>query len=397
MSEEQTDETVEPARNRATTEDDPGAKPSSGTVCCCTALGAPGRGGSYKEKPHWMKGSAQTVVGDVPQVSTRLQFRDHLGAFVKRLAIRRMHYRVKPGLYAVGNPGPESLVFVSANYKMSFDRLRSELGGLDAWIVVLDTKGINVWCAAGKGTFGTDELVNRLEQTRLPEIVSQRKLIVPQLGATGVCGHEVRRRTGFSVVFGPVRAHDIPAFLEAGMTATPEMRRVRFALRDRLVLVPTELMIFAKFVILIAVIRFLVAGLGPGLFSIDRALSIGLGSTMLKCGALLAALAITPILLPWLPGRAFALKGAWVGLAMALVVNGYELARPGHFDSWLTGVALLFLMPAAVSFCAMLFTGASTYTSFSGVRREMRIAVPIQLTAAVLGVALLVAKNLLET
>ena len=389
MSEEKTDETVEPPHNAPMIKDDPGAKPSSGAVCCCATPRAPGRGGSYKEKPHWVEGSVQTVVGDVPQVSTKLQFRDHLGAFVKRCAIRRMRYRVKPGLYVVGNPGPESLVFVSANYKMSFDRLRSELGGLDAWIMVLDTKGINVWCAAGKGTFGTDELVNRLEQTRLPEIVSQRKLIVPQLGATGVCGHEVKRRTGFSVVFGPVRADDIPAFLEAGMTATPEMRRVRFALRDRLVVVPTELMIFAKFVILIAVIRFLVAGFGPGLFSIDRALSIGLGSTMLKYGAFLAALAITPILLPWLPGRAFALKGAWVGLAVALVVNGYELVLPGLFDSWLTGVALLFLIPAAVSFCAMLFTGASTYTSFSGVRREMRMAVPLQFAAAFLGTALL--------
>ena len=340
-----------------------------------------------------MKDFIKTVVGDVPQVSTRLQFRDHLGGFMKRCAIGRMRYRVKPGLYAVGNSGPDSLVFVSANYKMSFDRLRSELSGLDAWIMVLDTKGINVWCAAGKGTFGTDELVNRLEQTRLPEIVSQRKLIVPQLGAAGVCGHEVKRRTGFSVVFGPVRAHDIPAFLEAGITATPEMRRVRFALRDRLVLVPTELMIFAKFVILIAVIRLLIAGFGPGLFSIERALSIGIGSTVLKYGAFWAALSITPILLPWLPGRAFALKGAWVGLAVVLLLVGYELVSPGLFDSWLTGLALLFLIPAAISFAAMLFTGASTYTSFSGVRREVRIAAPVQLAAAFLGVALLIVKG----
>ena len=77
-----------------------------------------------------------------------------------------MDYRVEPGLYAVGSPTADSPVLVSANYKMSFDRLRSALPGVDAWILVLDTKGINVWCAAGKGTFGTDELVRRIEAAR---------------------------------------------------------------------------------------------------------------------------------------------------------------------------------------------------------------------------------------
>ena len=83
---------------------------------------------------------------------------DHLAA---RFRIRRGKHRVTPGLYALGSPTPESPVFVSANYTLSFDALRSSLAGVDGYILVLDTHGINVWCAAGKGTFGTDELVNR--------------------------------------------------------------------------------------------------------------------------------------------------------------------------------------------------------------------------------------------
>ena len=98
-----------------------------------------------------------------------------------RWGIGRMLYRVEPGLYAVGRPDPQSPVLVSANYKLSFDRLRRQLGGWDAWILVLDTKGVNVWCAAGKGTFGTDELVGRVESCRLAEVVAHRRLIVPQL------------------------------------------------------------------------------------------------------------------------------------------------------------------------------------------------------------------------
>jgi CO dehydrogenase/acetyl-CoA synthase gamma subunit (corrinoid Fe-S protein) len=75
-----------------------------------------------------------------------------------RWGIGRHRYRIEPGLYAVGTPGSDSPVLVTANYKMSFDALRRELGGLDAWILVLETDGINVWCAAGKGTFGTEEV-----------------------------------------------------------------------------------------------------------------------------------------------------------------------------------------------------------------------------------------------
>ena len=94
-----------------------------------------------------------------------------------------MNYRVEPGLYAVGQPDPQSPVLVSANYKLSFDRLRCRLAGLSVWILVIDTNGINVWCAAGKGTFGADEIVRCVESSRLSEVVAHRTLIVPQLGA----------------------------------------------------------------------------------------------------------------------------------------------------------------------------------------------------------------------
>jgi CO dehydrogenase/acetyl-CoA synthase gamma subunit (corrinoid Fe-S protein) len=110
-----------------------------------------------------------------------------------------MRYTVEPGIYAIGEPTAESPVFVSANYRLSFNRLRSGLAGRDGWILVLDTKGINVWCAAGKGTFGTEELVNRIETVGLGGIVAHRKLIVPQLGAPGISAHEVKQQSGSSL------------------------------------------------------------------------------------------------------------------------------------------------------------------------------------------------------
>jgi hypothetical protein len=129
---------------------------------------------------------------------------------------------------------------------MTFDVLRKELGGQNAWILVLETEGINVWCAAGKGTFGTEEVARRVKTTRLAEVVNHRSLILPQLGAPGVAVHRVREECRFSVVYGPVRAQDIPRFLSEGMKTTPEMRRVTFPVSERLALTPVELVGFLK-------------------------------------------------------------------------------------------------------------------------------------------------------
>ncbi|MCG6550932.1 MAG: hypothetical protein L7F77_01295, partial [Candidatus Magnetominusculus sp. LBB02] len=89
---------------------------------------------------------------EIKEVSATLSRNDQWGAVKCRLTSFRNKYTVTPGLYAVGRPSDNSDVFVSANYKLSFDKLRSALPGKDAWILALDTKGINVWCAAGKGT-----------------------------------------------------------------------------------------------------------------------------------------------------------------------------------------------------------------------------------------------------
>jgi acetyl-CoA decarbonylase/synthase complex subunit gamma len=135
-----------------------------------------------------------------------------------------MNYTIEPGLYALGNPGDESPVLVTANDKMSFDRLREALPGRNAWILVLDTDGINVWCAAGKGIFGTEALLRRITLSGLTQIVTHRELILPQLGGPGVAAHRVKKLSGFRVHYGPIKAVDLPSYLDSGLNATPEMR-----------------------------------------------------------------------------------------------------------------------------------------------------------------------------
>lgn len=330
-------------------------------------------------------------VAKAPGTFGDLTWRDRLGTLRVRLGIGRMNYRVQPGLYALGRPTPESPVLLSANFKLSVDHLRAGARGLDAWILVLDTHGINVWCAAGKGTFGTDEVVRQVESVGLSARVSHRKLVLPQLAAPGVAAHEVKRRTGFRVVYGPVRAADIPAFLAARMTATPEMRRVRWGWRDRAILIPVEVVAGAKYPVLAAAALALLSVLAARGMSWAGSVSIGTAAAGLTVIAFLSGIALGPLLLPWLPGRPFALKGAVLGLLVVagLAALGWPAAAFG--GSWLHAAAWAMLLPALTSFVVMNLTGSSTFTSLSGVLREMRVAVPLQILAAVIGIGLWVA------
>ena len=328
----------------------------------------------------WVIGQVQALVGFVPCVATRWTWRDWLGACLVRCNLGRMRYLVEPGLYAVGQPDGDSHVLVSANYKLSFDHLRRALDGLDAWILVVDTHGINVWCAAGKGTFGTEEVVHRLTVSDLVSVVTHSTLILPQLAAPGVAAHTVRKRTGYRIVYGPVRAKDIPEFLDNGMKATPEMRRVSFTLQERLAVVSVELVqrVVPALVILLAFC--LAAGLGRHGYRLATAQWPRIAATVWV--NFFAGIVLVPALLPWLPGRAFALKGAAIGVA-----TGVLLCWGGHYGA-VEGISVALLSVAACSFLGLTFTGSTPYTSASGVRREMVWAIPAQITAAGAGLVL---------
>jgi len=367
-----------------------GTEKADKSCCCCAAVGT--QADIIQDPPstseRWVLGTLDTPTGIVPQVDTLLRPTDHLGTWRVRWGIGRMQYRVDPGLYAVGRPTPESPVLVSANYKMSFDRLRSQLVGIDAWVLVLDTQGVNVWCAAGKGTFGTNEIVGRVRADQLAEVVSHRTLVIPQLSAPGVAAHQVKNRCGFRVVYGPVRAVDLPAFLASGMKATPEMREVTFLLLDRLALVPVELVRWAKYAVLLALALLFLAGLGAEGYSWQRVAGTGLLSGGLLLATYVASNVLGPALLPWLPGRALSVKGACLGIVFVVALAALCWLSPGLAARWPTMLGWGLMIPAVTSFITMSFVGSTTYTSLSGVRWEMRIAVPLQLIAAVAGMVL---------
>ncbi len=315
---------------------------------------------------------------NIPVVNTRLTLADRLGGWAARWGFGRNRYSIVPGLYAVGDPDAKCVVLVTANYKLSFDALRKELGGLDAWILVLDTKGINVWCAAGKGTFGTDELVRRIELSGLPAIVSHRTVIVPQLGATGVAAFKVKQESGFKVVFGPIRTRDIKAFLLNGMKATGGMRSVTFTLPERLAVVPVELVSSMKILLLVFAALALV-NLFVGKIPLTSLLLEGLPFL----GAVLTGTVVVPLLLPWIPFRSFALKGWLLGILWALGISLIRDVGAARLAGY------LLILPAVSSYLALNFTGSTTFTSQSGVNREIRLFARPMAVSGILGILVL--------
>jgi len=334
-------------------------------------------------------GSGASAAGNVPVVPTRWSRRDSWGRLKCRLFNSfRMNYTVQPGIYAAGRPDRGSAVLVTANYKLSFDLLRRELTGFHAWIVVLDTRGINVWCAAGKGTFGTEELIHRIRATRLPKIVEHRRIILPQLGAPGVQAHIVRERTGFSVEYGPVYARDLPAYLRNGHKATAEMRKVRFGFRERLELTPMEIVPALKGFLIFLGAVFLLFGLQREGILFRSALHNGLPVAILGAAALLSGTFFAPLFLPWIPFRSFALKGLLVG-GVATGALVFLVPAEALQSVYLQAFSLVFF-PAAGSYLALQFTGSTTFTSISGVKKELKIGLPLYIAAGVIALVLLV-------
>jgi NAD-dependent dihydropyrimidine dehydrogenase PreA subunit len=153
---------------------------------------------------------------------------------ILQTALRFLPFPVRTGLRRVGNPGPQSPVFLTGNFGLTVRRVAKALRGIDAYLLVANSRGINVWCAATGGHLTTDDAVSVLKTSGIGDLVEHRRLVLPQLSATGIERKVLEERTGWRPVFGPVYAEDIPAYLDNHYRKTEDMRMVRFNLGQRL-------------------------------------------------------------------------------------------------------------------------------------------------------------------
>jgi len=340
-------------------------KPNSGPACKCGADTAP-----------------TAAIPPLPPIDKR-------GNLMCRISNRfRMQYSIAPGLYSIGSPTDESPVLVTANYRLTINRLREAMETADIWVLVLDTKGINVWCAAGKGTFGTGELINEIACSGLENFVKHRTIILPQLGAPGVAAHAVKKATGFTVVYGPVYARDIPAFIAAGNKATEAMRVVGFSVWERFVLTPMEVFPAFRKYLWVMLATVLVMGLQPAGILFKPAFFGSLPIVVVGIVAVIIGAFLVPLLLPWIPFRSFAAKGALMGIL--LTGPTFFLSEQLYRGNACLAIGLVIFFTTVISYIALNFTGCTPFTNISGVKKEMRIAVPAYLTACGISVILII-------
>ncbi len=241
--------------------------------------------------------------------------------------------KVNPGLYVVGQPDPDSPVLITGNFELTVRRLvRATDNRMDAWVLVVDSAGINVWCAAGGGFFTAEKVIGALRVSDLEGVVGHRALILPQLCANGVDGWRIRQETGWDVNWGPVRAEDIPDYVVSGGVKTDAMRWVQFPIKDRLEMVTVTLG-FYSLLIMLPVAIFWRTLFWPILLSL-----VGLSY-------------FYAVVLPWLPGRDGLAKSvpltliSLVGLLVYIVVWDHLLGQ--HIFNWVLGLTALSVFTAA--------------------------------------------------
>lgn len=135
---------------------------------------------------------------------------------------------VEPGLRRLGNPDHMAPVFVTSNFHLTVRRVEKALSAIDAWLLVVPTKGVNVWCSSAGGEMTVHNLLTVMKTSRVQDRVAHRRLILPQLSAPGIDRKLLKETSGWSAEFGPVYAKDIPAFLELDHKKTAELCRVSY-------------------------------------------------------------------------------------------------------------------------------------------------------------------------
>jgi ubiquinone/menaquinone biosynthesis C-methylase UbiE len=229
--------------------------------------------------------SASTTAQIHPHLRHRVTLKTLLLDVLSVFRIIPPYPKTATGLYQVGQPDETSPVLVTGNYELTVRRLVRELDGkVDCWLLVADSAGINVWCAAGGGYFTAEKVIAAIKSSELNRVVRHHALILPQLCANGVDGWKIRQETGWGVHWGPARARDLPAYLSARRKKTDAMRWVQFPLKDRLEMVTVTLGFYGLLILLPILIFW------PHLFWPVTAALGGLSY-------------FYAILLPWLPGR----------------------------------------------------------------------------------------------
>ncbi|MFW9903789.1 MAG: corrinoid protein-associated methyltransferase CpaM [Candidatus Thorarchaeota archaeon] len=255
---------------------------------------------------------------------------------------------IEPGLYIYGDPSDNSPVLVTANYQRTVRLVGRALKDQDAYLLVADTMGENVWCAARGDKFGLEEVAEVIKATRIEDLVQKKKLVVPQLAAGGMDHQEVKKATGWSCQFGPIYAKYIPSYLTSGRK-TEKQRTISFETRERLEMALQQSYFLSKFFFFWF---FLI-----GLVGITILPQISLFSiAILLLPIIWLVYLLLALIFPLFPTQSFLKRGIYYGGLLSIVFLGVG----GILEYTIVGIAQWVVIGFALgTFLGMDYSGAT--------------------------------------
>ena len=124
--------------------------------------------------------------------------------------------QVKPGIWEVGKPGPDSPVLVTTNFSLTYYTVEGEVTSsrIPSYILVIDTEGTSVLTAWAAEKFTVEMISAKLtENNGVKEKVNHRKIIIP--GLVAVMTAKLKEESGWDVLVGPREATGIPKFMKS--------------------------------------------------------------------------------------------------------------------------------------------------------------------------------------
>ena len=148
--------------------------------------------------------------------------------------MRMFPFPTKTGYQKIGNPDKDSPVLLSCNFHLTILRLKKATRGLNYHLLVANSKGINVWCAATGDSLNNHSVISVIKTSGIENKVNHKKIILPQLAAPGIESKVIQKSVGWRIIWGPVDAKDIPAFFELNYKKTDEMKQIEFRFIQRI-------------------------------------------------------------------------------------------------------------------------------------------------------------------
>jgi acetyl-CoA decarbonylase/synthase complex subunit gamma len=295
--------------------------------------------------------ASENIQNTIEPLPVYFNLKDYGKALISWIFLFMRVFTIKPGLYYIGEMDENAPLLVTANNFLTVFLLARRLSDKKVRLLIIDTKGINVWCSAGEGSFSSKDIIEKATNCGLLTEKGKVSMILPKLSFAGVKLEELRKH-GINPIIGPLYAKDVPAFLGQDKLENQIYERVHFGLQSRaFTALPTAIQFFYYF---LGVYVITLGYAPPDVIWIATGLAF-----------------IYPLLFPWLPGKYFSVKGIYLALLVAIVSTYF------HYDSVKVQLLLIFFLFATSIFIGLSYTGNSAVSNYTSVRKETARFLPV--------------------